>query len=321
MYATKLAKAIISLPYQCVHELRKSFYACALFQPLKLPVPVISVGNLSFGGTGKTPVVIYLAEFFASHGYKVLVLNRAYKSSKKNFSNIVLNTRSANADIKVEDIGDEPMEMLLRFMYDGFDITLGLGPNRFNNAMEAIKNHQCNLCILDDGQQHLGLHRDIKLLLRNVNEAGFYREFDTGNYDFELFTKADAAWIAQHKDKNALAFNLNLSKKLDYEREIGVFTGIADPETFLTMVKRHLEEDCSMTNLKFRKFFFPDHHSFSVDEVTRVISLGINIITTPKDIVKIPENLRSNFSVAVPRLEFQPSTFPHQLMQKLNKLF
>lgn len=320
-----IVNKLISLPYQLAHQVRKISYGLGIFQAYKLPVPVISVGNLSFGGTGKTPIVIYLAEYFASHGYKVLVLNRSYKSSNKNFENIVLNSRDSNdASIKplitVENIGDEAMEMLLRFMYDGFDITLGLGKDRYENALEAIEKHDCNLCILDDGQQHLALNQDLKIILKNAGEKGFYREFDNKDYDFEIFTKVNPIWLQTNKHRQAAAFELQLTKNIDKTREIGVFTGIADPETFLTILRRHMEDKNLTKNQKFRKFFFPDHHAFTIDEVTRVISLGINLITTPKDIVKIPENLRSNFSVAVPKVKFHPAHFPQLLLQKLNEI-
>lgn len=315
-------KKIISLPYQIAHALRVNLYkALGLYHHKKLPVPVISIGNLSFGGTGKTPTSIAIANFFANNGYKVCVLTRGYKS-KNNKKTTLINCKLENIDqFKAESIGDEACEMLEAFHKNNHEIILGIGKDRYSTGLEAIQKFNCNLIILDDALQHIQLDRDIEIILKNINEEGFLREFDLAEKkaDFVIYTKVNKNWQKQHPEKISASFNLSLTKELDTNKGIGIFTGIGDPKTFFSMVVDHLKEK-NLSNIAIKKFFFPDHYQFNLEEVTRVLTLGINLISTKKDLVKIPKELRASFIVTELKLEFNPNDFLEMLLDKVRNL-
>lgn len=311
---------IVSFPYQLTH-----FCRCTLnFKQQKLPRPVISVGNISFGGTGKTPVTIALAKYFAKSGLKVAVLTRGYKSKPKN-NPLIVNSADKNkiSNLDVYETGDEAMEMLEAFSLDDLDVIVGIDAKRYRAGEKILETNDVDLFILDDGMQHIALHRDIEILLKNFNESGLMREFPIAEKkaDYIIHTKVNEKWLNQNKDKYSAVFNLSLNKKLDYEKAIGVFTGIADYQSLILMLEEFLKKDLSSRVIMPIKLInFPDHHYFALDEVTQALSLGINIITTRKDLVKIPEQYRSEFFVADLELEFLPKNFLSDLLKRVESI-
>lgn len=320
--STTPIKKIISFPYQTVHASRVLLYKLlGLYHKNKLPVPVISIGNISFGGTGKTPITIEIAKYFAAHGYKVTVLTRGYKAKNLGDAPVLINSKEQ--DLKqytALNIGDEPCEMLEVFSRSPGNLSLAIGKNRYDSGLAAINKFGTNLFILDDGLQHISLDRNLDLVLKNVQERGFYREFNCAekNADYLVYTKVDKSWLAENSAEISVAFNLSLTKTIDPKKQIGIFTGIANPQTFMQMVIEQLNnQGMSIKNNQIRTWFFPDHHQFHLDEVTKVLSLGINLITTRKDLVRIPEQLRSEFIVADLRLDFVPQDFLETLLKKI----
>lgn len=319
----KIIKQVISFPYQVVHSLRlnaqKLLEKMSIYKRKKLPVPVISIGNFSFGGTGKTPVTIALAKYLTEKQLQVAVLTRGYKS--KNKSPNIFSTIENNS-LTVDDIGDEAMEMFEYFSSKNINIILVVGAKRYANAIEALKKYKIDVFILDDGLQHISLARDFEIVLINAYEKGYYRQFPILNdqIDFVLYTKVDEDWKKNNSDKNFVTFNLKLNKNLDDDRDIGIFTGTGDPEGLLKMFyKILLSQAPSRKSRQIYLYKYPDHHAFSLDEVTEVISKGIHIITTRKDITRIPKELRSSFSLVDVELEFGPVNLFEQIYLNLFK--
>ncbi len=298
-------KSFISFPYQLAHALRCSLYDLKILKKKRLPAYVISIGNLSFGGTGKTPITIALAKYLAKQGLQVAVLTRGYKSKAKKYPIIV------NAGSTVNDIGDEAMEMFIEFA--DTNITLVVDPNRYRGGMAAYKQQKIDVFILDDGLQHIQLARDLEIILKNVNESGFYREFPwaEAKADHLIYTKVSDEWIRNNPGKKYAKFNLSLTKKLHPKTKLGVFTAVADPNTLVKNIQEHLEgQGYSKEELRsIERRFYADHHSFSLGEVKEVVALGINIICTRKDFVKIPQEYRDKFIEAKIDVKFGPSDF------------
>ncbi len=308
-------RSLISLPYQIVHALRCSLYDLKILQRKKLPAYVISIGNLSFGGTGKTPITIALAKYLNDQGLKVAVLTRGYKG-KANEYPIIINkdviARSAatkQSQFNVERIGDEATEMLNEFT--DTDITLVVDPNRYRGGTTAYKEHNIDVFILDDGLQHIQLERDLEIILKNVNESGFYREFPSNESkaDLLIHTKVTDEWIRNNPEKLYAKFNLSLTKTLHASSRIGVFTAIADPNTLVNDIQEYLRaqghSEKELQHLK--RMFYADHHSFSLGEVKEVLALGINTICTRKDLVKIPQEYKDQFIEARIGVKFGPT--------------
>jgi tetraacyldisaccharide 4'-kinase len=308
---------IISLPYQLGHTIH-----CYLnLNQSRLPKPVISVGNLSFGGTGKTPITMAIAKHLSKDGLKVAILTRGYKSKNQQFPRIVSSMDSEFPG--VEEIGDEPREMLEAFKQEGIAVVLGIDPIRYRAGMELLQEHNIDVFILDDGMQHIYLHRDIEIVLKNINEAGFYREFPWAEKkaDYLLHTKVSEEWQINNPEKCSVVFNLSLNKKLDYDKNIAIFTAIADNQSLIAMLTQYVVNDSNNSAiLPIKLINFPDHHFFNLTEVTQALSLGINLVTTQKDLVKIPEKLREFFHVAKLHLQFSPKGFLDDLSSRVRAL-
>ncbi|MEY3369961.1 MAG: hypothetical protein RLZZ361_631 [Cyanobacteriota bacterium] len=313
-----LIKKLISFPYQCAHEFHKFLYALKILKSQKLPKFSIVVGNLSFGGTGKTPFTIRLAEELINKGFKPCVLIRGYKS-QKNHQPLILDTLK-DSDPDIKSTGDEALEIFEHFKHKSHPLIMAIHPSRLKSSREALLAYpDIDIFILDDGYQHLAVKPDLRILLKNINETGFSREFafNETNADFIIYTKVNPSWLKANPEKFAIEFNLSLTKTLHNISEIGIFTGIGDPRSLQSMILNYLEPDLAIQDkIKAKSFFYPDHHFFSRNEVTQVLTLGINVITTRKDLTKIPCDLRGKFNVA----QIELKTYPANLFEDLTKV-
>jgi len=313
-----LIKKLISFPYQCAHEFHKSLYALKILKSQKLPKFSIVVGNLSFGGTGKTPFTIRLAEELINKGFKPCVLMRGYKS-QKNHQPLILDTLKDSAP-DVKSSGDEALEIFEHFKHKNHPLIMAIHPSRLKSSQEALLAYpNIDIFILDDGYQHLAVEPDLRILLKNINETGFSREFafNEKKADFIIYTKVNPTWLKANPDKLSLEYNLSLTNNLHNTNQIGIFTGIGDPRSFQSMVEKYLKnQKFNLENIEIKSWFFPDHHFFSENEVTQVLTLGINIITTRKDLTKIPCDLRGRFNVAYIELK----SYPEDLFENLIKV-
>lgn len=327
-----MIKTILSLPYQLVHSLRCLLYDWGICKQKKLPAYTISIGNLSFGGTGKTPVTIAIAKYLNDQGLKVCVLTRGYKGKTKNYPMTIECSKfevrgskkfPSNLEPPIsKQIGDEPTEMLQAFK--DTNIILTIDPNRYRGGEITSQKYPIDVFILDDGMQHLGLARDLEIVLKNINESGFMREFPWAEHkaDHVIYTKVDEAWINKNKDsKNFAKFNLALTQKLHPQDSLGVLTGVADPNSLMKMLKNELAGQGFQTEQleKIVTRFYPDHHFFSLGEVKEVLALGMNIITTEKDLVRIPGEYQDRFVVAKLELEFGPKSLLQDLYKGVTK--
>ncbi len=202
-----LVLILISLIYGVIVRIRALLYRKKILKTKKLPCIVISIGNITIGGSGKTPMAIYLAQAIKKAGLKPVVLSRGYKSRMENGvaiagnGSIVLSTS--------EDVGDEPYMMAKR---GSFPVVVG--KNRFKAGMMAIKLFNPDIIILDDGFQHIQLHRDINMVLLDYKKpfgngrllpAGRLRELSD-----EIEKRADLVIFTRCKDDGHEA-DLNLS--------------------------------------------------------------------------------------------------------------
>ncbi len=295
-------KLLLSVPYQLGHLVHQSFYSCGLLTAHKLPVPVISVGNISFGGSGKTPFTIALAEHLSNQGLKVGILTRGYKSRACNSGRVVIASPADIGEHSPEEIGDEPYLMLEKLgqAKNPNNNSIIIAKNRFRGAMHALTLASYDVFILDDGMQHLALKRDVEIALVNVHETGFMREFPWAlkRADFVIYTKVEGDF-----DKPHLRYKLSLLGELDPSRAICLVTAIADPQSLVKQLASHLNDLAetnpvnsavySSSSIQLRSF--PDHHYFSTSEVNKLKSTGMNLLCTLKDFVKIPKTDREAF--------------------------
>ncbi|MDI6790043.1 MAG: tetraacyldisaccharide 4'-kinase [Thermodesulfobacteriota bacterium] len=161
--------------YGQVMRLRSRFYEFGLFKTRSLACRVISIGNLTLGGTGKTPLTIWLARYLKGKGQKVAIVSRGYRAKNKRPVSIV--SDGQRILLGPDEAGDEPFMMARNLP----GVPLLTGKERFLVGMRAIEDFSPDVVLLDDGYQHLGLDRDLNLLLlRTVKPFGKGRVFPAG---------------------------------------------------------------------------------------------------------------------------------------------
>jgi len=296
----------VSLGYALIVQLRNLFFTRGWLKSTRLPRPVISVGNLTVGGTGKTPTCVWLASELRRHGMKVAILSRGYR--RKETQSVVLQPSKLSSDIaqneaELAKAGDEPL-MMARL----YDQTIGVGADRAQSAEEVLRQEEVDVFVLDDGFQHRQIHRDVDLVLLGsdcsgrVLPAGPFREprRNLKRGDYWLLTGAEpdwrrrvppdrssAAFIGSLQPVDLISFDAHRWKRYPltvlHHSKILTVTGIGNPKKFYQSI--HDWEGQIVHTLEY-----PDHHAYSTrdwQEISRMARLMDLIITTEKDILKL----------------------------------
>ncbi len=157
---------LLSAPYGLVVRVRTWLYAAGWLPTWTLPCRVISVGNLTVGGTGKTPVVIWLVQALLGRGLRVGVLSRGYKRESEEEFLLVSDGKAVLAG--PAEAGDEPHLIASRCP----GAVIAVGADRYGTGRWVLKRFPLDCVVLDDGYQHLALHRDVNLLLVDASAPG-----------------------------------------------------------------------------------------------------------------------------------------------------
>jgi len=290
-----------SLVYGSILALRNLFYDKGWFKSKSYATPIICIGNLSIGGTGKSPMIEYLISFL-KEDYKVAVLSRGYKRKTIGFREVTINS-------KAEDVGDEPLQFKQKFS----EIIVVVCANR-QEGIEKIR-IKADVILLDDAFQHRKVSASTNVLLTTFNDlyvhdmilpVGNLRESKRGA------KRADLVMVTKCPEKHSYAklqeiqYILNLRSeqkiyfsKISYDESIygisetlplnylldknfTLVTGIANPKPLVEFLKQN------QFNFEHKKF--PDHHYFSNSEIKNLKEKEI-ILTTEKDFVRLQPRL------------------------------
>jgi tetraacyldisaccharide 4'-kinase len=154
-----------AIPYGVVARLRAFLYDWGWFDQRRLPVPVLSVGNLTMGGTGKTPAVILLVDWLLAQGKRVAILSRGYRRTST--AQYVMVSDGERLLVDASEAGDEPFMMAQRCP----KAIVAVGADRYELGDWVLSRFPIDCLVLDDGFQHLGLYRDVNLLLVDATDA------------------------------------------------------------------------------------------------------------------------------------------------------
>ena len=277
----------LSLLYGAIVRLRVWLYAKGLLKQKRLKAPVVSVGNLTVGGTGKTPMVIWLAERFLAEGKRVAILSRGYRG-----------TNGTSDEIE-----------LMKFRLQG-RAAFGVGKDLFTEGQRIESQQPVDVFLLDDGFQHLQLARDLDILLMDASRglagelllpAGRLREplSGMGRANILVFTRTenmpgtvDAIQKLNQYPVFAAATQLVGFRRLGGEitlfssSEIGAgpffaFCGLGNPDAFFRDLRNWGVAVCAQIS-------FPDHHRYTEEDVLQIQleakRAGANaFVTTEKD--------------------------------------
>ncbi len=290
-----------TLLYDLITRVRNHAYNIGSRKSVTFDLPIINVGNLSVGGTGKTPHVEYLIDFL-KEDYELATLSRGYKRSTKGF-------RLADGQSSAVSLGDEPFQFWAKY---GPAVHVAVGEDRVQAVPKILFEHEgTDIVILDDAFQHRAISPGYNILLSDYNRP-FYSDWilpsgklresrkNANRSDVVIITKCPPEMSLKHKQEIAGKVQKYLKKgqpvyfssivygdltavfdgnKLT-ERVIGL-AGIANPEPFKNYLDSHFDLVDFMT--------FPDHHKYSDGDLKQIISKakGSTIVCTEKDMVKL----------------------------------
>jgi len=308
-------KYLLSLPYLFSVKARQALYRRGILRSQRLPRSVISVGNLTLGGTGKTPLVVLLARTLVRGGYRPVILSRGYKGRAEK-SNLRVSDEREVLSTPAE-CGDEPY--LLARSLPGVQVVVGR--DRYASAQLAGLDDPKTIYLLDDAFQHLQLHRDLDILVVDATNpfdngmvlpAGRLREPKSAmsRADIVAVTRAHLAeesdeleleirrhnrlapiWYFYHDATSLVDVATGAEdnvRRLQGARVVAM-AGIGNPSVFLADLAHY---GCAVAE----RVLFRDHHAFSQEDIDRATarmrSVGAeSIITTAKDAVRL-ERLR-----------------------------
>jgi tetraacyldisaccharide 4'-kinase len=299
---------VLLLPFELFYSmavrLMDFLYFSGWIRKQSLPRPVISVGNLTVGGTGKTPTTLWLAGELSRLGYRVGILSRGYKRRGKGIRILGL-TQAVSPGEKEDsgDAGDEPV-----MMAKIYGRTVGVGRDRCEVGKRLLLDTKIDVFILDDGFQHRLLRRDVDLLLLGTDwdgwliPAGPFREPRNAlrRANLYLITGAGEQWksfLRYYPEEKLFFGDLTAKGLFTFEdkqwkehplglldrRKIVAVSAISSSESFYRMI--HDWEGDIVQTLEF-----PDHHNYSTRDWQRINRAARHaelIVTTEKDILKL----------------------------------
>lgn len=313
-----LVLSFLEYVYLLIINLRKIFYSCGIIKRVGFDTTIISIGNITVGGTGKTPIVKLLAGELNSLGKKIVVVSRGYKSETAG-SVIVSDGEKLLKDVRIA--GDEAY-----MLAEGLEgVPIVIGKDRVSACRLAVNSFKPDIILLDDGFQHWRVKRDYDIVLidayqpfgfKHLLPRGFLREpmENLSRADQLILTKT--AGFSQKElaniKKELKIYNQKSKVYLSYYKGVGLrfylppkgviedfssiaskrilaISGIANPSSFLSTLKE--------SGLKaFNSLIFSDHYQYTMTDFERIAEIikseGIElIITTEKDAVKFSREM------------------------------
>ena len=275
-------------------------YKAGVFKAKRLPCFTISVGNLTLGGTGKTPFVIGLSNFLTELGLRVAVLSRGYK--RKSSKPLIVSVGNG-PEVEVEEAGDEPYLIALKTR-----AMVAVGKDRAR-AFELLAPHKPHVAILDDGFQHLRIARDLDFCLVDATRCfGNKRLFPAGplREPTGSLKRADAVVLTRAKRVACLTETKGVLQRLPvffYTTKAEISGGTPRKATVVCAVSnpRHVVETARAMGVEVTGCLsFKDHHWFKEEDIEGIDGC---IITTEKDLVRFPKGVLEKRDIRVIRLK------------------
>ncbi|NBW52490.1 MAG: tetraacyldisaccharide 4'-kinase [Betaproteobacteria bacterium] len=293
-YGKKSLTSLLLLPlsafFLLISFIRKYLYRFNLLKSFKMQVPVIVIGNITLGGTGKTPLVIYLANELKKNGYHPGIISRGYGAKGNGISEV---SQKSN----VENVGDEPILIQKHTRLPVF-----ISKDRVLAAQALLKKYkEIDVILSDDGLQHYRLKRDIEILVIDGTRgfgngyllpAGPLRESKSKLKAVDAIVcngkkVIDGSYLMKYKSDSII--NLKTKKKIPLNKlglnNLHAIAGIGNPDRFFSYLK--------VLGMVFDSSTYQDHYQFTKKDFK--VMNDKNIIMTEKDAVKCEKFARDNF--------------------------
>lgn len=324
IFASMKALRKLLLPFSFVYGfitwIRNKCFDYGFFKSYSFDIPIIAVGNLRVGGTGKTPHIEYLINLLKLHN-KVAVLSRGYGRKTNGFL-------LAKEGLTALDLGDEPFQYFLKFP----EIVVAVDEKRVNGIKQLLQlQNMPEVILLDDALQHRSVKPGLSILLTSFDDLyvddflmpmGNLREYQSGakRADMVIVTKSPLEISVEHQSKIKNRLNLASSQQLYFSAisydeslkggkdsltiaelihyDVLLITGIANPKP-LTSYLQHQK-------IKFKLLQFADHHVYSEKDIFKIkrdfnqlTSENKIILTTEKDYVRIFAHLENCYFISI----------------------
>ncbi|WP_133469634.1 tetraacyldisaccharide 4'-kinase [Paraglaciecola marina] len=302
----------LTLLFWGVSASRRFAFNTGVKKSTSVAAPVIVVGNISVGGNGKTPLVVYLAKRLRQEGYHPGVLSRGYGAKQTSFPHFV------TASCTAHQVGDEPV-----LMRQHINCPLVIDPIRARGANKLVDDHKCNVIICDDGLQHYALVRDIEIVVMDGQRltgngcllpSGPLREglWRLKSVDFVVLNGglANNGEYLMALESGRLVNVSNPNKSLsihDISQDVTAIAAIGNPQRFFTMLEQKQVKLKTCTS-------FVDHHQFTVKDIP-----SGTVIMTEKDAVKCREFAHKDCWY-LPVNAHLPQQFDTKLIQNLKQV-
>lgn len=310
----------ITILYDLITTIRNFFFDKGLLKSTKFNIPVIAVGNLSVGGTGKTPQIEYLIRLLLKDDYKIAVLSRGYKRKTTGFQ--ILHSKHTAIDV-----GDEPLQFFKKFS----NITVAVDADRTNGINQLLKsNTPPDVILLDDAFQHRKVNANLYILLTQYNSlyindfilpTGNLRESKRGAKRAAIIVVTKCPEYLSTSEQQNIINKLNPNKNqqvffstISYDeqlrgieqktineikdKEIILVTGIANPNPLLDYLSHH--------KIQYKHLSFPDHHNFTekdIESIKQAMQFGSSqekvVLTTEKDAMRLSTHIPNLYALSI----------------------
>ena len=309
---------ILSKFFSLLVKIRATLYASKILSTTKVEVPVIVIGNITAGGTGKTPVTLFLSQWFTKSGKKVGIISRGYKGIKSRNK-----PRIISKDEKAKDFGDEAV-----YMARESKALVCVCKDKLKAAKLLVKSG-AEIIISDDGLQHYSLARDYEIALIDSSRllgngyflpAGPLRESMNRlkNVDLVLINGRSKTKELALEDTPTLHFNIKNDELVDLNNgskhkleelkvnEVRVLAGIGNPEKLYRKIEKH--------GMKVKPIITEDHGMVNLDNYS---DEKCPLLITPKDAVKYDDSFPKNTYMFCPEIEIDTAYLAKTLGQYL----
>lgn len=279
----------LSWLFLSIVTVRRFFYQIKIFKHVDIPVPVIVVGNISVGGTGKTPLVIWIANYLKQTGYKPGIISRGYGGKARNWP------QQVRPDADPVMVGDEAVLISRRT-----GCPMAVGPNRVEDCQALLEYADIDVIISDDGLQHYALGRTVEIaVIDGVRRfgngfclpAGPLRELRSrlDTVDCRVTNGVAAQGEIPMRYQADMAINLLSGEQRlisDFKNQpVNSVAGIGNPDRFFNFIRGH--------GIRSNTRAFPDHHYYTADELD--FAGNDVLLMTEKDAVKCQRFARENW--------------------------
>jgi tetraacyldisaccharide 4'-kinase len=271
----------LSLPFRLIAALRRFAYRIGLLRRYRAPVPVLVVGNITVGGSGKTPLVIWLVHYLREQGFKPGIVARGYGGTASHWP------QQVRADSDPSVVGDEAVLLAQRG-----ECPVCVAPDRPAAIRAVLQHTDCDIVVSDDGMQHYAMARDLEIAVIDGERrfgnglllpAGPLRESPARlrSVDFVVCNGKAASGEFAMKLRKPLVYPLHGDgEPRGIEefagRKVHAIAGIGNPQRFFAMLRQH--------GLEVEAHPFPDHHPYTARDLA--FETALPLLMTEKDAVK-----------------------------------